>query len=76
MYLKYLLSSYSCCYEWRGAAQTDWRAWFCLSGFGGRSLSQVQILLEAKWVTLQCCSVMKEGNILFHPLIYFIFGVK
>lgn len=53
-----------------------WRVWLHVPRFRGHSLSQAEVLLEAEWVALQGCLVMKDRNIVFHPLIYFIFSVK
>lgn len=35
-----------------------------------------EALLEAEWVALQGCLVMKDRNVVFHPLIDLIFSVK
>lgn len=53
-----------------------WRVWLHVPRFGGHSLSQAEVLLEAEWVALQGCLVIKDRNIVFHPLICFIFSVK
>lgn len=71
-----IFSSLMCLLQAVRSCGMDWRVWLHVPRFGGRSLSWAEVLLEAEGVALQDCLVMKDRNIKFHPLIYFIFSVK